>query len=87
MVRYQLSDYVAINYIFPPVNDDLGMGSSDNSLSSSLSNNIEFRDDTTLFRSRECKVMLLGKEDLGLLLEEPIPKSSLTGGKIYLMAT
>ena len=31
MVRDQLSDDVAMNYIFPPVNDALGMSSSDNS--------------------------------------------------------
>ena len=28
MVRYQLSDDVAMNYTFPPVNNDLGMGSA-----------------------------------------------------------
>ena len=45
MVRDQLSDDVTMNYIFPPVNDALGMGSSDNSPRYSFPNNIEFRDD------------------------------------------
>ena len=45
MVRDDLSDDVAMNYTFPPVNDALGMGSSDNSPRSSLPNNIEFHDD------------------------------------------
>ena len=44
MVRDQLSDEFAMNYNFPPVNDALAMGSSDNSPRSSLPNNIEFRD-------------------------------------------
>ena len=45
MVRDQLSNDVAMNYIFPPVNDALGMGSSDNSPRSPLPNHIEFCDD------------------------------------------
>ena len=45
MVRDDLSDEFAMNCNFPPVNDALGMGSSDNSPISSLPNNIEFRDD------------------------------------------
>ena len=45
MVRDQLSDDVAMNYTFPPVNDALVMSSSDNSSRSSFPNNIEFRDD------------------------------------------
>ena len=40
-----MSDDVATNYVFSPFNDDLGMGSSDNSPRSSFPNNIEFRDD------------------------------------------
>ena len=45
MVRDNLSDDVAMNYTFATVNNALGMGSSTNSLMSSLPNNIEFRDD------------------------------------------
>ena len=48
MVREYLSDDVAMNYIFAPVNNASGMGSSDNSPSSSLPNNIKFRDDWIL---------------------------------------
>ena len=45
MVRDDLSDDVVLNYTRAPVNNALGMGSSDNSPRSSLLNNIEFRDD------------------------------------------
>ena len=45
MVRDDLSDDVVLNYTRAPVNNALGMGSSDNSPKSSLPNNIEFRDD------------------------------------------
>ena len=45
MVRDDLSDDVAMNYTFSPVNNALGMGFSDNSQRSSLSNNIEFGKD------------------------------------------
>ena len=40
-----MSDDVAMNYVFPPFNDVLCMGSSDNSPRSSLPNHIEFCDD------------------------------------------
>ena len=46
--RAHMSDDVAMNYDFPPLNDALGMGSSDNSPRSSLPNHIEFRDDWIL---------------------------------------
>ena len=45
MVCDDLSDDVALNCTRAPVNNALGMGSSENSLRSSLPNNIEFRDD------------------------------------------
>ena len=43
-----MSDDVAMNYVFPPFNDALCMGSSDNSPRSSLPNHIEFCDDWIL---------------------------------------
>ena len=48
MVRDDLSDDVAMNYTFAPVNNALGVGSSDNSPRSSLPNNIEFCDNWVL---------------------------------------
>ena len=47
MVRDEMSYDVALNYTIPPVNNVLGMGSTFNSLRSSLPNQIEFRDDWT----------------------------------------
>ena len=44
-IRDHMSDDVAMNYVFPPFNDDLCMGSYDNSPRSSLPNHIEFCDD------------------------------------------
>ena len=44
-VRDHMSDDVAMNYVLPPFNDALCMGSSDNSPRSSLPNHIEFCDD------------------------------------------
>ena len=48
MVLDDLSNDVALNYTFPPVNNALDMGSAFNSPRSSWPNNIEFRDDWTL---------------------------------------
>ena len=45
MVRDDLSDDVALNYTRAPVNNALGMGSSDNIPKSYSPNNIEFRED------------------------------------------
>ena len=47
MVRDEMSYDVALNYIVPPVNNALGMGSAFNSPRPSLPNQIEFRDDWT----------------------------------------
>ena len=45
MVHDVLSYDVALNYIFPPVNNSLGIGSAFDIPRSSLPKNIEFRDD------------------------------------------
>ena len=45
-----MSDDAAMNYVFPPFNDALGMGSSNKSPRSSLPNHIEFCDDCIVFK-------------------------------------